>query len=161
MRSTQNANTYLLNYFIDLLSQMEILVLPTQDTHIPHIQLVDEYYEHHQERHLEAIETKTHYSARSWDTMIGLIICWYRLVWNAYIELLMTHPDYRRQWVATQLIQYCKEQCTQDTLFVSTQQSNNAMIALLEKLSFASCGSVQYLNEDPSDDELFFVTRCT
>src|SRR5262245_32779316 len=36
-----------------------------------------------------------------------------------FIELLIVHPDYRRQGIGEVLVRRCEEECTTDKLFVS------------------------------------------
>jgi ribosomal protein S18 acetylase RimI-like enzyme len=73
------------------------------------------------------------------------------------IALLMVHPEYHRQGVATALVKECESNCPANKLFTSTNESNTAMRLLLAKLGYARSGQIENLDE--GDPELIFVKR--
>jgi ribosomal protein S18 acetylase RimI-like enzyme len=72
-----------------------------------------------------------------------------------FIELLIVHPDHRRQGIGTALVRRCEEECAAPKLFISTNESNLPMQGLLAKLDYAPSGRVENLDE--GDPELIFV----
>lgn len=74
-----------------------------------------------------------------------------------FIELLMVHPDHRRQGVGAALVRGCEAACRAPKLFTSTNQSNTAMQALLAKLGYEASGRIENLDAD--DPELVYVKR--
>ena len=73
------------------------------------------------------------------------------------IELLIVHPDHRRQGVGAALVRACEAECAAPKLFVSTNESNAPMRALLAKLDYEPSGRVENLDE--GDPEIIFVKR--
>lgn len=74
-----------------------------------------------------------------------------------WIERLIVRPDHRRQGVGTALVRGCEAACAAPQLFVSTNESNAPMRALLAKLAYEPSGRVDNLDEN--DPELIFVKR--
>lgn len=74
-----------------------------------------------------------------------------------FIDLLIVHPDQRRQGVGTALVRQCEAVCAAPVLFISTAKSNAAMRALLAKLDYEPSGRIENLDED--DPELIFIKR--
>jgi ribosomal protein S18 acetylase RimI-like enzyme len=72
-----------------------------------------------------------------------------------FIELLTVHPDHRRQGVGEALVRQCEAECSSAKFFVSTNESNLPMQALLAKLDYAPSGRVENLDE--GDAELIYV----
>ena len=88
------------------------------------------------------------------DKIIGFTLLDYSFYGNGFISLLVVHPDFRRQGVATTLMKYLETFCTKDKLFTSTNESNLPMQALLEKLGYLPSGIIYGLDE--GDPELVF-----
>jgi ribosomal protein S18 acetylase RimI-like enzyme len=99
--------------------------------------------------------------ARKADTQDGEIVGFALLTptffrrW--FIELLIVHPDHRRQGVGTALVRACEAECAAPQLFVSTNESNTPMQALLARLDYQPSGRVENLDEH--DPELIYVKR--
>ena len=64
----------------------------------------------------------------------------------------MTNSEYRRKWIGSQLITMCEENCKNDKLFISTQETNKKMKWLLDKLWYIQCWNVKYLNEEDDNE---------
>ena len=74
---------------------------------------------------------------------------------NPFLELIVTAPQARRQGVAGDLLDVIERAHADQKLFVSTNQSNVLMRALLPRRGYLPAGQVDHL--DPGDPELFFV----
>jgi GNAT superfamily N-acetyltransferase len=72
-----------------------------------------------------------------------------------FIELLLVHPDSRRQGVGTALVRACEAECSAPKFFVSTNESNIPMQSLLAKLDYTPSGRIENLDE--GDPELVYV----
>ena len=72
-----------------------------------------------------------------------------------FLELLFVGPDYRRTGIATQLVGGAEAVAMTGKLFTSTNDSNEAMKELCEKLGFVRSGVLDGLDED--DPEVFYV----
>jgi ribosomal protein S18 acetylase RimI-like enzyme len=72
-----------------------------------------------------------------------------------FIELLIVHPDFRRQGIGEGLVRRCEEECSEPKLFVSTNESNIPMQGLLAKLDYLPSGRIDNLDE--GDPELVYV----
>lgn len=131
-------------------------IRPTTQEDIELIKTVDTHYTIHKKKHTQAIQAWNHFSAWKNHTMVWDIIVDDGLYGKRFIWLLHTHPLFRRQGIATKLIKFAEQQCTQDKIFISTQQSNMQMRKLLSKLEYLPCWYINYINEDNNDDELFF-----
>lgn len=73
---------------------------------------------------------------------------------HAFVALLITHPDFLRTGVASELMRYAENQCEDVKLFASTNESNIEMKALLEKFDFSPSGIIENLDE--GDPELIY-----
>jgi GNAT superfamily N-acetyltransferase len=72
-----------------------------------------------------------------------------------FVELLFVREDYRRQGVGRALTAHCEHAHDGDRIFTSTNESNDAMRALMDAVGWRRCGRVDALDE--GDPELFFV----
>jgi ribosomal protein S18 acetylase RimI-like enzyme len=76
-----------------------------------------------------------------------------------FIGLLSVRAKHRRQGIATALMKALEAKCREEKLFTSTNDSNSAMQALLAKLGYRRCGSIEELDE--GGPELIFVKFLT
>jgi ribosomal protein S18 acetylase RimI-like enzyme len=74
-----------------------------------------------------------------------------------FMELLIVHPDYRRQGVATALIQKLETLCTAKKFFTSTNQSNIPAQKTYEANGFVRSGYIENLDE--GDPEIIYFKR--
>jgi ribosomal protein S18 acetylase RimI-like enzyme len=95
--------------------------------------------------------------ARKDGEIVGFAIFTPTFFQQWFISLLMVHPDHRRQGVGSALVRQCEAICEAPKLFTSTNESNEAMRALLAKLGYEPSGQVDNLDE--GDSELIFVKR--
>ena len=97
------------------------------------------------------------YVVRNNDGLAGFAVLEHKFFGNAFISLVMVHPEARRQGIATALIKHCQQIALTEKLFSSTNQSNKVMRQLFSKIGFISSGCVDNLDE--GDPELFFYCR--
>ena len=86
--------------------------------------------------------------------VVGYSVLEHSFFGRGFISMLMVHPDYRRRSIGSALVRHVEGLCRSDRLFTSTNESNLAMRALLEKLRYTRSGVVDDL--DPGDPELIF-----
>lgn len=71
-----------------------------------------------------------------------------------FVSWLIVDPSYRRSGTGGALLQTAEQAVTGRRLFISTNQSNSPMIALLRKRDYTPCGWVSGIDE--GDPELFY-----
>ena len=74
---------------------------------------------------------------------------------HPFLELIASSPQVRRQGVASALMTNIEAGIIDDRMFVSANESNEAMRQLLIKRGYRVSGMVE--NLDPGDPEIFFV----
>ncbi len=72
-----------------------------------------------------------------------------------YVTFLAVHPDHRRRGVARTLLRAVERRVGVGRLFVSTEEDNAAMLALLPREGWAHAGAVAGAN-DGDRAEVFF-----
>jgi ribosomal protein S18 acetylase RimI-like enzyme len=72
-----------------------------------------------------------------------------------YVTFLCVRPDHRRRGLAHELLRAAEKRIGAGRLFVSTEQDNVAMLALLPREGWTSAGAVAGVN-DGDRAELFF-----
>jgi ribosomal protein S18 acetylase RimI-like enzyme len=97
--------------------------------------------------------------ARVGKTVAGFAVFAPSFFGRWFIELLVVHPDHRRQGVATALIRRCEAECPAKEIFTSTNESNTPMQRLLDGLGYERSGYVE--NLDPGDPEIIYFKRLT
>ncbi len=81
----------------------------------------------------------------------------YRFFGYGFVSLIVTHPDFRRQGIASRLLKEIESCCMNPKLFLTTNQSNKPMQALAEKLGYIPSGVIE--NIDEGDPELVYFKR--
>jgi len=74
-----------------------------------------------------------------------------------FVQLLFVKPSARRRGIASALFETVESAASTDTLFTSTNESNNEMQALLIKRGYSIAGIINHL--DPGDPEMVFVKQ--
>lgn len=92
--------------------------------------------------------------AEAAGTLIGYAALEHSFYERGFIAMLMVAPEYRRQGVASGLMQVVETHCTSNRIFTSTNQSNMPMQQLLTRLGYEPSGTMYHLDED--DPELVF-----
>jgi ribosomal protein S18 acetylase RimI-like enzyme len=76
---------------------------------------------------------------------------------NGFLALLLVREPDRRSGIGSALVREAERRCRSEKLFTSTNASNRLMQALLSRLGFARCGTIEEL--DPGDPEWVYVRR--
>jgi GNAT superfamily N-acetyltransferase len=95
--------------------------------------------------------------ARVDQTSAGFAVLEQSFYGHGFLSLLIVHPMYRRQGVATALIGCVETMCPTEKLFTSTNQSNIPMQQLCEALGFVRSGWIENLDE--GDPEIIYFKR--
>jgi len=108
--------------------------------------------------YLEAAVRAGHcWVARGAGQVVGFVVFAPTFFSQWFIELLIVHPGFRRQGVATALIVHCEAACQANKLFTSTNASNTSMQRLLRKLKYRRSGRIDNLDE--GNPEIIYVKR--
>lgn len=100
------------------------------------------------------IRARQMYVARDgWDRL-GFITYKPDFFGHPFIDLLVVHPDARRQGVAAALVAHLERLLPDQKLFTSTNESNLPAQALFAKLGFVQSGRIENLDE--ADPEIIY-----
>ena len=105
----------------------------------------------------DRIEAVNCYFIRRGREVAGYIVMEYSFFDLGFITMVYTVPGWRRQGIASLLIQYAEKLCRTEKIFISTNRSNQPMRSLLNKLDYTYSGEVDNLDE--GDPEHFFCRR--
>ncbi|MDP2920684.1 MAG: GNAT family N-acetyltransferase [Dehalococcoidia bacterium] len=72
-----------------------------------------------------------------------------------FISILYVHPEHRRKAIGSTLVRHLEALCITPKIFTSTNLSNLAMQALLNKLGYSLTGVIHNLDE--GDPEIVFM----
>lgn len=87
--------------------------------------------------------------------VVGYLILTHTFFGNGFVELIVVTPEKRRAGVGTTLMRHARTLCRTPKLFTSTNASNAPMQALLERLGYTRCGTIDALDE--GDPEWVYV----
>lgn len=120
----------------------------------------DAYAAQHPERErviVQAIDRGECLVVDAGGKILGYAVLNHAFFENGFVSLVVVAPEARRRGVASSLIRSAEAACTSDKLYSSTNASNVAGRALLEKLGFVRSGEVQ--NLDAGDAEYIYLRR--
>lgn len=89
--------------------------------------------------------------------IVGYGVLNYHFFGCGFVSLVVTHPKFRRQGIATRLLVAMENSCATPKIFLSTNQSNVPMQALAERLGYVRSGIIENLDE--GDPELVYFKR--
>ncbi len=88
--------------------------------------------------------------------LVGYLILTHTFFGNGFVDLLVVAPEKRRAGIGTTLMCHARTLCRTPKLFTSTNASNTPMQALLERLGYTRCGTIDGLDE--GDPEWVYVS---
>jgi ribosomal protein S18 acetylase RimI-like enzyme len=91
--------------------------------------------------------------------LVGYIVLNYSFFGRGFIPLVVVAPFMRRQGVAQLLFTAAESQCKTETLFTSTNSSNNEAKRLFERVGFKPSGHIENLDEGDTELVYFKVVR--
>ena len=106
---------------------------------------------------VSAVRTGQCLIARIQDTIVGFAVLERSFYGNAFISLLIVHPNHRRRGVAKVLIHHIESICPTEKLFTSTNESNIIAQQVFEALGFVRSGYIENLDE--GDPEIIYFKR--
>ncbi len=78
------------------------------------------------------------------------------LLGRPYISYLMVAPNYRRKGIASQLLKHLETQHCNERLFISTEEDNQPMLALLKTRGYIQAGVISEANLNGVDEIYFY-----
>lgn len=97
-----------------------------------------------------ALDSERVFVAEIGSRVAGFLMLTDRLLGHPFIELVVVSADFRRQGVATTLIDSVIGKLSGRRCFTSTNESNTAAQSLFQQLGFVACGRIEGLDEgDP------------
>lgn len=96
------------------------------------------------------------YVAEREGILLGYGILNYHFFGHGFVEMLMVGQSGRGQGIGSALLRYFRQISRTEKLFSSTNQSNQAMHGLFQKLGFQRSGVIENLDE--GDPEIVYVS---
>ena len=97
------------------------------------------------------------YVARAGRQVIGFVVTDRSFFGQAFVDLLIVDPAFRRRGVGTSLMHHVESIWQPGKLFTSTNASNVSMQRLCESLGYVRSGVINNLDED--DPEIVYFKR--
>jgi len=103
-------------------------------------------------------------ASRSWvveldGKIIGMIVAW-MLVDEAHIATISTHPDYRRQGIAKNLLMYALRYMSKEgavTSFLEVRENNQAAQDMYRKFGYEAVGRRKRYYKDTDEDAILMT----
>lgn len=102
-----------------------------------------------------AIAARRCWVAEGYGRVVGYGVVSRNFFHRDFIELIFVAEDARRTGAGSALLSTIERAVREDRVFTSTNESNEAMRALLSKRGYRESGRIE--NLDPNDPELVFV----
>lgn len=78
------------------------------------------------------------------------------LLGRLYVEYLAVKEEYRRQKIASRLLEHMEFNCLTNRLFISTESTNTPMLNLLESRGYEKSGAISNANLSGADEIYFY-----
>ena len=91
--------------------------------------------------------------------IIGMIVVWL-LVDEAHVATLATHPDYRRQGIAKELLLYALRYMSKEgavTSFLEVREGNNAALEMYRRFGYEESGRRKRYYKDTDEDAILMT----
>lgn len=91
--------------------------------------------------------------------IIGMIVVWL-LVDEAHVATLATHPDYRRQGIAKELLMYSLRYMSKEgavTSFLEVREGNNAALEMYRRFGYEESGRRKRYYKDTDEDAILMT----
>ncbi len=105
----------------------------------------------------QSVRSKTCHLLESNGCLVGYGVFSYGFFQYGFIEMMYIHPDFRREHLATRLMNHFEVICSTEKLFTSTNTSNIPSQRLLASLGYQPSGVIENLDE--GDPELIYLKR--
>ncbi|USY27078.1 GNAT family N-acetyltransferase [Alcaligenes sp. 1735tsa3] len=96
------------------------------------------------------------YVAERKGVLLGYGVLNYHFFGHGFVEMLMVGESGRGQGIGSALLRYFRQVSQTEKLFSSTNQSNQAMHGMFQKLGFRRSGVIENLDE--GDPEIVYVS---
>lgn len=91
--------------------------------------------------------------------IIGMIVVWL-LVDEAHVATIATHPDYRRQGIAKELLLYALRYMSKEgavTSFLEVREGNNAALEMYRRFGYEESGRRKRYYKDTDEDAILMT----
>ncbi len=104
-----------------------------------------------------AVQSGTCYLIEADRQLVGYGVLDHSFYQYGFVAMLYLHPNFRRNRLASRIMEFFEGLCATDKLFTSTNKSNQPAQKLFESLGYRQSGVIEGLDE--GDPELIYMKR--